>query len=263
MWTRRPPSVSERSVASAFAFGVLALVLAPSVAHADDAADDARLRAAYPMPSPSATRAAGIDLAKIALPGLQPKLREDHAPGNGGSTISFADGQGQVRVVLRYVVTADAASARSFVYARLRSVASVLSPSTLDEVAFVDDGGRASHLVVAAHANLAYAVDVTSDALTAKDVATAVQGAFVAGAPAFPKASLSLPAQISRAGTPVNPTASAGAKVRVQATGGYVTHSRQSGTVIHSNGPGRIDVTVIAADDLGRVTEITGIAQGQ
>src|SRR4051794_15503165 len=105
MSTRRPRSHSDgtsavrRSLVAALACIGMA-VAAP--AYADDSAQlEARLRAAYPMSTPTTTTFAGIDVARVTVPGLRLKTRDDRTPERGGITLSFADDHGQVRAVVR------------------------------------------------------------------------------------------------------------------------------------------------------------------
>lgn len=226
-----------------------AIVCAPSTARSDD---DARLRAAYPMTATSSVRAAGVDLAKLSLPSLHLSNRDDRAPEHGGTTLSFADDQGQVQLVIRLAVTTDASAARAFAYARLRGITTTLAPSTVDEIAFANDTGS---LVVAAHGNVAYQIDAQGS-LAATDVAKKLAPLFVAGAPSFPRATLTLAPSIARTGAAFAATAPGGASVRFLAKNGYVTKLRGV-TTLHPSAAGRVELTAIVADDLGRVTEVS------
>ncbi len=251
MSTRRPTSTSERTLKRAISLAALAaaIVCAPSTARSDD---EARLRAAYPMTMTSTVRAAGLDLANLSLPNLRLSNRDDRAPEHGGTTLSFADGQGQVQLVIRLAVTADATAARAFAYARLRGITTTLAPSMVDEIAFANDTGS---LVVAAHGNVSYQID-SQGSLAATEVAKKLAPLFVAGAPAFPKATILLPPSIARTGSVFNVSVPAGVSVRYLAKNGYVTRLRGS-TSLHPSSPGRVEVTAIVADDLGRVTEVS------
>lgn len=209
------------------------------------------------MTAASTVRAAGLDLAKLSLQGLHLAVRDDRTPEHGGTTLSFADDQGQVQLVIRVAVAADPSAARAFAYARLRAITTTLAPSTVDEVAFANDTGS---LVVAAHGNVAYQID--SQGLPATEVAKKLAPLFVAGAPSFPRATLTLPPSLSRTGSVFTVSAPAGTSVRFLAKNGYVTRLRGVST-IHPSSAGRVEVTAIVADDLGRVTETTASAVAQ
>lgn len=256
MSTRRRNSISERLarlVPVGCAIVAVAVTSAPGVAHSDD---DARLRAAYPMVGSSTLRAAGIDLAKLSLPGLKLSVRDDRGPANGGTTMSFVDSQGQVQLVIRFAVTTDTAPARAFAYARLRAITTTLSASTLDELAFTNDTGS---IVVGVHGNVAYQIDAQGS-VSGTDVAKALGALFVAGTPSFPRGSLVMPPSLPKEGAPFSLTAPAATTTRFLAKNGYVTKLRGI-TTLHPSSAGRVEITAIIGDDLGRVTELTGSTQ--
>jgi hypothetical protein len=240
MWTRT----------LAFLSSVAAVALAPAVARADGAAS-------YVVPPPSAAVAAGVDLGKIAVPGLKLHVRDDRAPEHGGVALSFADERSRVRVVVRIAVARDGAAARAYVEGALRGVSGVLSPSTLDDVAFADPQDR---LVVASRGNVAYVVEVLDGSLaSASSVVGAVRRAFVSGTPDFPRATVSVPKSFEGS-APVTVTVSRGARYRLSARGAYVARGRDASPVLKAFGRGPVELTAIVADDLGRVTEVTTAA---
>ncbi len=258
-------STRRRSSRSDLLLGVLALALAavPRGVRADESADEARLRATYPMTVPSTTRAAGLDIAKIALPGLHLELRDDRSPAEGGTSLVYADDQGQVQLTLRFAVAVDPRGARSFLYARLRGISTTLVAAPLDELAFADDGGRATHLVAGAHGNIAYVIDAREGGpITARDATTKIASAIVAGAPTFPQATLGLPPSMPLAGATLSLVSPANTTVRFVARNAYVSRSRAS-TKVHPAKAGPVEVTAIVADSLGRVTEVTASSLAQ
>ncbi len=235
MWTRT----------LAFLSSVAAVALAPAVARADGAAS-------YVVPPPSAAVAAGVDLGKIAVPGLKLHVRDDRAPEHGGVALSFADERSRVRVVVRIAVARDGAAARAYVEGALRGVSSVL-----DDVAFADPQDR---LVVASRGNVAYVVEVLDGSLaSASSVVGAVRRAFVSGTPDFPRATVSVPKSFEGS-APVTVTVSRGARYRLSARGAYVARGRDASPVLKAFGRGPVELTAIVADDLGRVTEVTTAA---
>jgi hypothetical protein len=178
------------------------------------------------------------------------KTRDDRELDEGGVTLSFADDQDRVRAVVHLAVARDAAGARAFVLRTLRGVAAVLPATGADEVAFGDPKDR---FLVAAHGNIAYVVDAQDgSAASASSIGAIVKGAVAAGAPVFPRATVSLPATAERS-APVAITTSAGARYRLHASGGYVARG-PNGPVIRPFAAGRVEVTAVVSDDLARVT---------
>lgn len=263
------------AAALACALGVLGALGAPA-ARADDSAQtaaqtaaqaqaEAHLRALYPMGAPSTSTFAGIELAQIAIPNLHLKTRDDRTPERGGIVLGFADDRGQVRAVVRLAVARDNAAARAFVTSVLRGVSGVLAPSSLDEVAFADEGGKGDRFVVATRGNVAYAIDALDGTTPASAIAAIVKKAIAPGTPAFPQAKLTLPPTIDRAdphGARVTMTMPSGATHHVRASGAYVTHGR-TGEVVHPFAAGPIEVTATVVDALARVSELraTSIAR--
>ncbi len=213
------------------------------------------------VPTPSSALSAGVRLDHVAPPGLALHARDDRAAAEGGVTLSFVDGASgagpkRVRVIVRLAVTPDAAGAKAFLERTLRGVSGALSPSDADEVAFVDSSDR---VVVAAHGNVAYTVEVSEGSLaSARTIAASVRRAFVAGTPAFPRATVTLPPVVERA-APIAVTVPAGARHRLSATGGYVARG-ESGPVLRPFAKGPVAVSAIVSDELGRVTEVRATA---
>jgi hypothetical protein len=83
-----------------------------------------------------------------------------------------------------------------------------------------------------------------------------VKRATAAGAPSFPRATVGLAPVIDVAGANVKVAVPAGAKWRVRANGAYISRSRE-GAFVHPFAPGAVEVTAIASDALGRVSETT------
>jgi hypothetical protein len=239
MWTRRLRSISE-----AAALAAVLLFARPAPA---DEASIARLAAA----PASKTVLAGVSIDRIAIPGLHVSTREERAPERGGITLAYADDQNEVRVLVRIAVAQDAAGARAFAERVLRGVSGALDPSTLDETAFAGD-----RLVVAAHGNVAYSVEVLGGATRAADVVEIVKRAFVAGAPTFPRATMTLPPTMQRTGAPLAVAIPTGATHRLRVTGGYVARDGER-HVVHPFDSGTVEVTAIVSDALGRVTEVS------
>jgi hypothetical protein len=236
---------------------LLLAAAAPSRADADEAAVKALASSAA---APAGATYAGVAIDRIVLPGLHVRTRDDHTPEHGGVTLAYADDQGQVRVVVRLAVARDAGAAKAFAQTILRGVSGTLvasAPDAAGTVAFTEGTDR---LVVAARGNVAWDVEVVgtppvSDQASA--VSDVVKAALVAGAPTFPRPTITLaPAVDRRAGAPVAVATPRGATFRLHATGAYVAHGRE-GMVLRPFAAGPIEVTAVVADALGRVTETT------
>lgn len=234
---------------------------------------DAAFRASYPLAARPARGAAagpvaGIALAKLTLPGLQLRARSEHAAADGGIVLSFAERSGAVRVLIHLAVFAEAEAARQDVDAELHGVSTQLVPAldtTLGEVAWADDGGKGTALVVAAQANLAYSVSVldTVPGLSAAAIASLVRAAMVSGAPVFPAATVRLPAMIdSQKGGSVHLAIPSGSTYTLRAEGGYIAHGA-AGPVVHPFAPGAVTVHATVVDGLGRVTVATAATRVQ
>lgn len=262
-------------VALAGACGLLASGAALAGSKSPPAAGnvDAAFRASYPLTARQARGVAagpiaGIDLAKLVLPGLQLSARSDRAAADGGIVLSFAERSGAVRVLIHLGVFAEADAARQDIDAELHGVATVLAPAldpTLGETAWADDGGKGTAIVVAAQSNLAYSVSVldTVPGLSAAAIASLVRAAMVSGAPAFPAATVRLPAAIdARTGGSVALAIPGGATYTLRADGGYIAQSA-AGPVVHPFAPGAVTVHATVVDALGRVTVATAATRAQ
>ncbi len=249
---------------SSFKGVAFAAVLAVCAASPRANADDRAIEALYPMPAAKAPAItfAGIAAQRLAFSNLRVRGRNDRAPDQGGTTISLADDQSQVAVVVRFVVARDAKEARAFAWEVLRGISQPLSPSTIDEVAFADEGGKGDHVVVAARGNIAYSVSTLRGSFSAAAVAEQVKGAIVAGAPSFPRVRVKLASTIDKQGTAVAIDVPQGTTYRLRATGAYIARSKEK-VEVRPFGPGRVEVTAIATDAFGRVTETTAVATAQ
>lgn len=230
---------------------------------------DTAFRTSYPASTrPARSPVAGVELAKLVLPGLQLSARSEHAAADGGIVLSFAERAGAVRVLVHLAVFADAEAARQEVDAELHGVASQLVPAldaTLGEVAWADDGGKGAAMVVAAQSNLAYSVNVleTVPGLSAGAIAGLVRAATVAGVPTFPAATVEIPAALdSQKGGNVRLTVPSGATYTLRADGGYIAKGA-AGPVVHPFHPGPVTVYATVVDRLGRVTVATAAARVQ
>ncbi len=237
---------------------------------AEDAALEARFRAAYPQlasASPSSARFAGVDMQRIGIAGLKVRARDDHPADDGGIVTSFADATDQVRAIVTVAVARDEAGARAFLEAALHGVSSELAFSpTLGDVAWADDGGRGTHLVVGARGNVAFLVDVLavnapagtspSAVPSAAKIAGTVSAALVAGRPDLPRASVVVPPTFDmKAGLPVGVQVSQGATYRLHADNAYVARG-QAGPVAKPFKFGPVTVHATVTDALGRVVAV-------
>lgn len=221
---------------------------------------EAGFRATYPLaPAPISGAFAGLDVAKVSVPGLRLVSRELHAPEEGGLVLSFADLGGEVRAVVKIAVARDATAARKFVDEELHGIQAVLAKAvdpSLGENVWADDAGRGDGTVVGSAANVAFAVHVRRDASStlprAGVVASGLRALLVEGAPAFPTATVALPATIPVAGAAFAVTTSPGADVRLRADGAYVAKGR----TLRPFAAGPVTLVVTVADELGRVAEL-------
>ena len=96
------------------------------------------------MTAPSATAPlAGVQLAKLVIPGLQLAARSEHAADDGGGVLSFADREGVVRVLVQLAVATDASAARKVLDAELHGISMQLdraSDTALGDLVWADDG---------------------------------------------------------------------------------------------------------------------------
>lgn len=221
---------------------------------------DAAFAATYPASArPARSPVAGVELARLVLPGLRLSARSERAAQDGGLVLSFADGEGAVRARIHLAVFASASEAQKEVDAELHGVSTQLLPAadpTLGEPAWADDGGKGTALLIAAQANVAYSVTVLQDlpGLSAAAIAGLVRTAMVAGTPRFPAAAVTLPASIAvRQGEKVRVTVAGDAGYTLRAEGGYIARSA-TGPVVRPLGPGAVTVQATVVDALGRVT---------
>lgn len=220
---------------------------------------EAGFRATYPAPAPISGAFAGLEVAKVSVPGLRLATRELHAPEEGGLVLSFVDLGGEVRAVVKLAVARDAAAARRFVDEELHGIQAVLAKSvdpSLGENVWADDAGRGDGTVVGSAANVAFAVHVRRDATStlprAGVVAAGLRALLVEGAPSFPTATVALPSTIPLSGAPFAVTQGSPGDLRLRAEGAYVAKGR----TLRPFGPGPVTLVVTVADDLGRVAEL-------
>ena len=227
---------------------------------------DSEFRAAYPMTTPAAApQLAGVALARLVIPGLQLSERSERAPEDGGIVISLADGEGVVRVLVHLAVAADAAAARRVLDAELHGVATQLAPASdqsLGELAWADEAGKGTALVIAAQANIAYSVSVAGAGAPGVPTAAAIAGllrkAMVVGRPVFPAATVALASAIdARTGGAVHITVPEGYSYKLRADGGYLARG-ENGPVVRPFGPGAVTVYATVTDELARVTVVSG-----
>lgn len=238
-------------------------LLAGSPASAAPPSLDSAFHAAYPATAPSSTvLLAGVELKRLAtLPGLQVSARSERLASDGGVLLSLADGTGRVRMMVHIAVLPDAAAARRVLDAELHGVSTQLASAAdpaLGDLAWADDGGKGTSLVIATQANIAYSVNIV-DPLpatpTAAAVAALLRKAMPVGAPAFPAATVTLPASIdakARGGGLIQ-VAAAGRPYSLRADGGYVA-SGPNGSVVRPLAPGAVTVYATVVDELARVT---------
>lgn len=227
-------------------------------------------RAAYPLDAPSsATRLAGVALARLSLPGLQLSARSDEAADDGGVLLSFADRAGAVRVLVQIAVMPDVLWARRVLATELRGVSLPLSRALdplLGDLVYADEGGRGSSLVLATQANIAYRVQLvegSAEIASAASIAGLVRTAMVVGAPSYPVVSLSLPAQIdAKSGAELRVQVPSGLPYALRADGAYVARG-QGGPVIRPFAAGPIVVYATVTSELGcvSVTSLSSVAR--
>lgn len=221
-------------------------------------------RAEYPRTPVSGSQLAGVAIDKLTLPGLHLAEREDRTVEDGGIVLSFADGNGHVRVVVTVAVAPTEEAARKFVDVVLHGVQATLPRAidpTMGDYAFADDGGRGEALVVASAGNVAWSARVDREAAAprASEVIAAVRALAIVGAPSFPTATLSIPTEVRMGGAPIAFTAPAGLRTAVRAEGAYVAHGKGS-PIVRPFGPGPIAVVATVVDDLARVTTVRTVA---
>ncbi len=252
--------------ALALSLGVSA---APALAapHGQDAVStmtasiDQEFRAAYPLDAPSSSlRLAGVALDRLRLPGLQLSSRSDDAGDDGGVLLSFSDRSGAVRALVQIAVLPDVMWARRVLGTELRAVSLPLSRAfdpLLGDLAYADDGGRGTSLVLATQANVAYRVQIVesgSDVPSAASIAGLVRTAMIAGSPTYPQVTLSLPATIdAKSGAVLRIQVPGGLPYTLRAEGGYVARG-QSGPLIRPFAAGPITVFATVTSELGCVT---------
>lgn len=231
---------------------------------------DREFRAAYPLSArPPGKPVAGVALARLVLPGLQLAARSERVAADGGLVLSFADGTGAVLAVVQLAVFADAGAARQELDAELHGVSAQLGPAaeaTLGELAWVDDAGKGTALVLAVQANLAYSVrvlDPSPGGLTAAAIAGVIRAAIVPGPPTFPAATVTLPPTLdARGGGEVRVAVRGGHPYKLRAEGGYIARAA-SGAVVHPLGPGPVTVHATVVDELARVTDAWATTRAQ
>jgi hypothetical protein len=206
-------------------------------------------------------------MQRISVAGLKVRARDDHTADEGGIVTSFADASDQVRAIVTVAVARDEAGARAFLETALHGVSSELAfAPTLGDVAWADDGGRGTHLVVGARGNVAFVVDVLAVKTpaggspvavpSAAILAGTVTGALVAGRADFPRASVVVPPTFDmKAGLSVSVQISQGATYRLHADNAYVARG-QAGPVARPFKFGPVTVHATVTDALGRVVAV-------
>jgi len=241
--------------------GGVAIAAPSSKSSAPTPTIEADFRAAYPMTAPPAAGAiAGIELSKIAIPGLRLTARDDRTADDGGIVMSFSDSAGEVRVLVHLAVASDVTTARAALDVELHGISIGLPKAvdnTLGDLAWADDAGKGTALVVATQNNVAYSVHVLTDAPgipSAAAIATNVRSLMIAGTPTFPTATITLPSTVdAKKGGDFRVNVPSGAPYKVRAEGGYVAKG-SSGPIVRPFGPGTVAVYATVVDDLGRVT---------
>lgn len=250
-----------------FAAALLASGVALSAAGQGKDATNPEFESSYPMnePTPSGTMA-GVDVKAIDVPGMTLKAREDETPDDRGVVLSFADGAGEVRVVIRFAVTQTANDARSFLKRELHGVARVLpevKDPSLGDLAYAEDGVGEVY-VAGTIANVAYVVrtipngNAPGSVPTAKAIAIDLHLKTVPGVPTLPTPAVSIPSDVPLAGAPITVGALSGQSPHLRAENAYVAHGA-TGPVLKPFGPGKVAVIAVVADDLGRV----GVARAE
>ena len=264
MTNSRQSATRQLYVAAAFLVLGGVAVAAPSTSGTKSpgaATIDADFRAAYPMTAPpSASTLAGVELGKLAIPGLRKTAADERAADDGGLVWSYSDMTGKVAVLVHVAVTPDTATARQLLDIELHGI-STLVPKAIDpalgDLAFADDGGKGTSLVIATRANVEYSVDVVSDAPgipTAAAIAGQIGTLMVAGTPIFPSATVTLPPTIdAKKGDDVRISVPGAQPYKVRADGGYMAHGT-AWPIIRPFGPGPVTVYATVVDDLARVT---------
>jgi hypothetical protein len=210
---------------------------------------------------------AGVDVKAIGVPGMTLKVREDETADDRGVVLSFADGAGEVRVVIRFAVTPTSNDARSFLKRELHAVSLVLpevKDSSLGDLAYAE-GGVGEVYVAGTISNVAYVVrtipneNAPGAVPTAKSIAADFHAKTVPGVFASPTPAVSIPSEVPMGvGAPITVGAIAGQAPHLRAENAYVAHG-STGPVLKPFGPGKVAVIAVVADDLGRV----GVARAE
>ncbi|GAC1582131.1 MAG: hypothetical protein NVS3B20_12810 [Polyangiales bacterium] len=225
---------------------------------------DAQFHAAYPMTAPvSPIPLAGVELAKLTIAGLRLHARQDRTVDDQGIELCFVDSNDDVRVVVRVAVSPDAKAARRFVEIELHGISTSIPAArdtNLGDVAFADDHGSGTSLVVASLANIAYTARVLDGSSgaprvpTAAAIATQLRALMVVGAPVFPAAEVVLPTIIdAKKGAQIRVVVPAGNAYKLTADGAYVARGN-GGPVVRPFAAGAVTVHATVVDELGRVT---------
>lgn len=246
-------------------FGALLLIGGVALSGSSQGKDATQpeFEALYPKPAAAPTNTvAGIDVGAIGVSGLTLKFREDETPEDRGVVLSFTDGAGEVRAVIRFAVTPTSSDARSFLDRELHGVARVLPEvrdATLGDLAYADDG-VGNVYVAATVANVAYVVRVIPNANdvgavpSAKIISADLRTKIVAGTPVFPKPAVAIPSKFSaKDGAPIAlGTISGQSAPHLRGENAYVAHGT-SAPILRPFAPGRVALIAIAIDDFGRV----------
>ena len=259
------PKSAERRLLQGFAVAFLlassVAIGAPSGKSPSASSLDVEFRASYPMTAPpSATSIAGVDLARFSIVGLRKTATDQRAADDGAIVQSWSDLAGHVRVLVHVAVTPDVATARRILDVELHGISRALPAAvdpSLGDLAWADDTGKGTGLVVATKANVEYSVNVVSPGAgvpSASTVAAQLGALMVVGAPTFPAVTLSLPSTVdAKKGGDVRISVPSGLAYQVHAEGAYMAHG-SAWPIVRPFAPGPVTVYATIVDELGRVT---------
>lgn len=249
--------------ASLLLAGGQAMAAPGSDSHAATPTLASEFHAAYPATAPSSSvLLAGVDLKRFAVPGLKESARSEQAAVDGGLVLSLSDAAGVVRALIHVAVLPDSAAARRAMDVELHGVSTQLASAAdagLGDLAWADDDGKGTALVIATQANIAYSVNIvvpSANLPTAAAIATLLRRSMPVGAPAFPAVSVTLPAAIdakAKGGAPVQVSVPGGHAYHLRAEGGYIARGA-TGPTVRPLGPGAVTVYATVVDELARVT---------
>ena len=202
----------------------------------------------------------GVDVSRIAPPGLVLRARTDHLVDDGGIVLAFGPA-GRTTLTVRVAVAPDAGSARNFLLGHLRSAQATLVPlgDALGSDAAFGDDAAGTHAAGAVYGNVAVwiarTVDAGSETPSAASVLAVVRGAVGArGAMTLPAPTLA-PTVVPGSSHVFHVNVGGGSFAHVEARvrGGHLRGPVDpTGFDVVAGARSAVDVRVVATDALGR-----------